>query len=154
MNVRLDVGIDDDEVGNADTGGGGGNDGQNKLAYGNVARTLLAIQAFHIISARLSDGVIRLEFGLSTLVERIDDGGTQEPKAGQESRVVLLLFVESNELRIAGFDIVMIDSAERFKPDDEENNDESDDEIVDVLVTIGGIRQRLSLILDDDSFKL
>ncbi|KAH9420559.1 hypothetical protein DERP_000985 [Dermatophagoides pteronyssinus] len=31
----------------------------------------------------------------------------------------------------------MIDSAERFKPDDEENNDESDDEIVDVLVTIG-----------------
>lgn len=64
------------------------------------------------------------------------------------------MFVESNELRIAGFDIVMIDSAERFKPDDEENNDESDDEIVDVLVTIGGIRQRLSLILDDDSFKL
>ena len=48
----------------------------------------------------------------------------------------------------------MIDSAERFKPDDEENNDESDDEIVDVLVTIGGIRQRLSLILDEDSFKL
>ena len=77
MNVRLDVGTDEDEVGNADTGGGGGgNDGQNKLAYGNVARTLLAIQAFHIISARLSDGVIRLEFGLSTLVERIDDGGT------------------------------------------------------------------------------
>lgn len=64
------------------------------------------------------------------------------------------MFVESNELRIAGFDIVIIDSAERFKADDEENSDESDDEIVDVLVTIGGIRQRLSLILDEDSFKL